>query len=51
MKITCPDCQQEFEAKNELVVVGEILDCQNCGAEMEVLSLEPFKVELILEEK
>lgn len=27
-------------------MANEILPCEECGAELEVMSLEPFKVEL-----
>lgn len=48
--VKCPDCQAEV-AVSEDCPVGEVLECENCGAEMEVLSLEPCKVSLIEEEK
>ena len=50
MKIKCPDCKEEVSVPED-TEVGEILECQNCGAEMEVVSLEPLKVRLIEEEK
>lgn len=31
--------------------VGEIIECANCGAEMEILSINPPQVSLIIEEK
>lgn len=48
--IPCPDCKEEV-AIPEDCEVGEVLECKNCGAEMEVLNLEPFQVSLIEEEK
>lgn len=50
MTIKCSDCQQLMEI-SQTTEVGEIVECQNCGAEMEVISLKPLKVELIEEEK
>jgi len=50
MTSKCPDCQQPVEA-SQGTEIGEIIECQNCGAEMEVVSLKPLKVELIEEEK
>ncbi|MDP3888699.1 MAG: lysine biosynthesis protein LysW [bacterium] len=48
--VKCPDCQAEVKIPNE-APVGEILECLNCGAEMELISLDPLEVSLIEEEK
>ena len=49
-KIICPDCQAEIVLK-EKCEVGDILECSECGTEVEVLSLEPLKYEELFEEK
>lgn len=50
-KITeCPDCEEQIIIPDDSEV-GEIIECQNCGAEMEILSLNPPQVSLIIEEK
>ncbi|MBP9817794.1 lysine biosynthesis protein LysW [Candidatus Shapirobacteria bacterium] len=49
-KIICPDCSTEI-AKPEGMVVGDILECQECGTEVEVQSLEPLKYSELVEEK
>lgn len=49
-KIVCPDCKSEIKGENQLVV-GDILECQECGTEVEVLGLEPLKYEELVEEK
>jgi alpha-aminoadipate carrier protein LysW len=43
--VTCPECEAEItlEANAE---VGEILVCPDCGVDLEVVSLDPAKVEL-----
>ena len=46
----CPDCQIELKFDNN-AYVGQILDCENCGAEMEIKSIEPFEIVLIEDEK
>jgi len=48
--IICKDCDEPVELKKK-VEVGEIVECQNCGAEMEVISLDPLEISLIEEEK
>ena len=43
--VTCPECEAEItlEASTE---VGEIIVCSDCGVDLEVVSLNPAKVEL-----
>lgn len=48
--VTCRDCQEEINLIKG-VEVGEIIECQNCGAEMEILNTKPIEVSLIEEEK
>lgn len=48
--ITCKDCGEAIILDKDLEV-GEIIECQNCGAEMEVINLKPPEVSLIEEEK
>lgn len=49
-KIVCPDCKAEKERKNDLEV-GDILECEKCGTEIEILSLQPLKYDELIEEK
>jgi lysine biosynthesis protein LysW len=45
----CPECNGEIsleEYKN-----GDIVMCQNCGCEMELMEKEPLDVRVIEEEK
>jgi len=48
--VVCKDCDEPVELNRE-IQVGEIIECQNCGAEMEVISLDPLEISLIEEEK
>ena len=48
--IICPDCQTEIK-KNETAEVGDILECPECGTEVELLSLDPLKYSELVEEK
>lgn len=50
MTTNCLDCQATVSVFAG-IEVGEIIECQNCGAEMEVINLKPLEVELIEEEK
>ena len=52
--ILCPDCKDEDKGQiiaPDDVEVGEILECPNCAAEVEVVSIDPLEVRLIIEEK
>lgn len=44
MPAQCPECDAEISLDN--VVVGEIVVCADCGVDLEVISLNPPKVEL-----
>lgn len=54
----CPDCQMD-SPENEpgrIIIpvdseVGEVLECPECGAEVEILSLNPPIISLLIEEK
>ena len=50
MKIICPDCKGEIPQENELLI-GDILECPECGTEVEILSLEPLEYRELIEEK
>ena len=41
---SCPECAADIEIDG--AVVGEILQCVECGAELEVLELEPITLGL-----
>ena len=48
--IECPDCFEPVIIPDDSQT-GEIIECQNCGAELEILSLKPPQVALVVEEK
>jgi len=48
MNVTCPECGATLIIENP--ELGELLICDDCGAELEVVSVEPLKVELAPEE-
>lgn len=49
-KIICSDCQAEIVQAGE-IVVGDILECQECGTEVEITCLEPLQYRELVEEK
>ena len=46
----CPECAATIELGPK-TVKGEILVCEECGAELEVISLDPPQLELAPEEE
>jgi len=50
MKIICPDCKNEI-IPIEGMLVGDILECDKCGTEVEITSLEPLTYRELVEEK
>jgi alpha-aminoadipate carrier protein LysW len=49
-KIVCPDCEAEIK-QPEGLMIGDILECGECGTEVEILSLEPLQYKELIEEK
>lgn len=49
-KVNCPDCGKEIVCP-EGVTVGEILECGECGTEVEVVTVKPVTVRELIEEK
>jgi len=55
-KVKCPDPNCDPENTQSIIipddaVVGDILECPVCGAEMEIISTDPPQVALLEEEK
>jgi alpha-aminoadipate carrier protein LysW len=40
----CPECDATLNLKE--VVQGEIVQCPDCGVDLEVMSVDPLKLEL-----
>ncbi len=49
-KVICPDCGSEIKAEESLMV-GDIVECGECGTEVEILSIKPLKYQELVEEK
>lgn len=49
MTAECPECGAKLELED--VLEGEIVDCSDCGVELEVISLAPLTLELAPEEE
>lgn len=49
MTLVCPECDAKWESTS--LVKGEIVICPDCGVELEVISVEPLKLELAPQEE
>ena len=43
--VICPECEAEITLEAG-IVAGEIIVCPDCGADLEVISLDPPQVDL-----
>lgn len=49
-KVVCPDCNSEIIKPQEMTV-GDILECSECGTEVEIQSISPLTYRELFEEK
>jgi len=49
-KILCPDCESEIK-RPENMEIGDIVECEECGTEVEILSIDPLQFKELIEEK
>ncbi|HEC20972.1 MAG TPA: lysine biosynthesis protein LysW [Candidatus Peregrinibacteria bacterium] len=47
--INCPDCKETVSL--EKAEIGDIVECDNCGCELELLKKDPPEIRVIEEEK
>jgi alpha-aminoadipate carrier protein LysW len=48
---TCPVCEGTFYLDEEDVEEGDLISCEECGVELEVVSTDPLELEQIEEEE
>ena len=50
--LVCQDCDEQFSQEDiDNLDEGDVLECQSCGAEHEVVEKDPVRIVLIEEEK
>ncbi len=47
----CPDCGQTVDIKEDDLVIGDIVTCEDCGADLEVVSLQALELQAVLDEE
>ncbi|HYM11630.1 MAG TPA: hypothetical protein VEU62_12915 [Bryobacterales bacterium] len=48
---TCPVCEGTFFVDEEEVEEGDLISCEECGVELEVVSLDPLDLEAVEDEE
>ena len=47
---TCPECENELDLELDEVDEGDVVACEECGTEYEVVGLEPLELARVGEE-
>jgi len=45
----CPECEATIDVEEDEIEEGQTLDCPECGAELEVVSINPVALNVILD--
>jgi alpha-aminoadipate carrier protein LysW len=41
---SCPECENELDVELDLVEEGDVVACEECGTEYEVVGVEPLEL-------
>jgi alpha-aminoadipate/glutamate carrier protein LysW len=41
---SCPECENELDIEQDEVEEGDVISCEECGTEFEVVSVEPLEL-------
>lgn len=47
MAALCPECENLIVVDPDAVEEGDTVECEECGSELEILTLEPLRITLI----
>jgi alpha-aminoadipate carrier protein LysW len=43
--VTCPECDSRLDIEEEELDEGDVISCEECGATLRVLGLDPLELE------
>jgi len=43
--VTCPDCDAKIDLDEDELDEGDLITCDECGAELQVMGLDPLELE------
>jgi alpha-aminoadipate carrier protein LysW len=46
----CPECEAAIDIEEDEVEEGQIVDCPECGVELEVVSIDPLELNTVEDE-
>ncbi len=49
--ITCPVCDADIDVEEDELDEGEVVTCDECGADLRVIGVDPLELEPIEEEE
>jgi alpha-aminoadipate carrier protein LysW len=49
--VTCPECDAQIDLEEEELDEGDLITCDECGAELRVQGLDPLELEPIEDEE
>lgn len=49
--ISCPECESELDLEIDELEEGDVVSCDECGVEMEIVRLEPFEANVLFEDE
>ena len=47
MAVICPECESPIPVDPDGIEEGETLQCEECGADLEVVSVDPLELNVI----
>ena len=47
MAVVCPECDNPLTIDTEEVEEGETVQCDECGADLEIVSVDPLEIALV----
>jgi alpha-aminoadipate/glutamate carrier protein LysW len=50
MPVVCPECDNPLDIDPDDVEEGEVLQCEECGTDLEVVSSDPLQIAPVEEE-
>lgn len=48
--VTCPECDNPISYEEDELEEGDLITCEECGAELQVVGTDPLELELADEE-
>jgi len=49
--VSCPACEAVIDMEDDEFEEGQTVDCPDCGAELEIVSINPVELRVLQEEE